>query len=50
MSYASLMAYIEADAAPEQRVRLAAGLAGRFAAQLIGIQRWRSHRQWWLTG
>jgi hypothetical protein len=33
MSYASLMAYIEADAAPEQRVRLAAGLAGRFAAQ-----------------
>jgi hypothetical protein len=37
MSYASLMAYIEADAAPEQRVRLAAGLAGRFAAQLIGI-------------
>jgi nucleotide-binding universal stress UspA family protein len=37
MSCASLMVYIEADAAPEQRVRLAAGLAGRFAAQLIGI-------------
>jgi hypothetical protein len=37
MSYASLMAYIEADAAPEQRVCLAAGIAGHFAAQLIGI-------------
>jgi nucleotide-binding universal stress UspA family protein len=37
MSYASVMVYVEADAAPEQRVRLAAVLADRFGAQLLGL-------------
>jgi nucleotide-binding universal stress UspA family protein len=37
MSYASLMVYVEADATPEQRVRLAASLADRFSATLIGM-------------
>jgi nucleotide-binding universal stress UspA family protein len=37
MSYASLMVYVEADAKPEQRVRVAAGLAGEFNATLIGL-------------
>ena len=37
MSYASLMVYVEADAIPEQRVRLAANLADKFAAMLIGV-------------
>jgi nucleotide-binding universal stress UspA family protein len=37
MSYASLRVYVEADGTPEQRVRLAANLAGRFAARLIGL-------------
>jgi nucleotide-binding universal stress UspA family protein len=37
MSYASLLAYVEADAMPEHRVRLAAGLAGTFNATLIGL-------------
>jgi nucleotide-binding universal stress UspA family protein len=37
MSYASLMTYVEADAAPEQRVRLAASLADKFNATLIGL-------------
>ena len=37
MSYASLMVYVEADATPEQRVRLAASLAGRFGAALTGM-------------
>jgi|SRR6516165_54389 len=37
MSYTSLMVYIEADATPEQRVRLAASLADQFNAFLIGL-------------
>jgi len=37
MSYASLMVYVEADAIPERRVRLAASLADKFAAMLIGV-------------
>ena len=37
MSYASLIVYVEADATPEQRVRLAAELATKFAAKLIGL-------------
>ncbi len=36
MSYASLMVYVENDAIPEQRVRLAANLADKFTASLIG--------------
>ena len=37
MSYASIMVYVEADRAPEKRVRLAASLANRFNAALTGV-------------
>jgi nucleotide-binding universal stress UspA family protein len=37
MSYATLMVYVDADGAPEARVRLAAGLADKFNATLIGM-------------
>ena len=37
MSYAAVMAYVEAYARPEQRVRLDAELAAAFNAQLIGL-------------
>lgn len=37
MSYAVLMAYVEADRVPENRVRLAASLADKFGATLIGM-------------
>jgi hypothetical protein len=37
MSYAVLMAYVDADGMPEQRVRLAASLADKFNAILIGL-------------
>ena len=37
MSYASLMVYVDADGAPERRVRLCARLANKFKATLIGI-------------
>jgi hypothetical protein len=33
MSYAVLMAYVEADGMPEQRVRLAASRADKFSTQ-----------------
>ena len=37
MSYRALLVYVEADTKPEQRVRLAASLADRFTAKLIGL-------------
>ena len=37
MSYATLMVYVDADDAPERRVRLAAGLADKFSATLTGM-------------
>jgi nucleotide-binding universal stress UspA family protein len=37
MPYAAIMVYVEADATPEHRVRLAATLAGRFNSMLIGL-------------
>jgi hypothetical protein len=37
VSYASIMVYVEADRAPEKRVRLAASLANRFNAALTGM-------------
>jgi hypothetical protein len=37
MPYATVMVYVGADAAPEQRVRLAAGVANKFNAALIGL-------------
>jgi len=37
MAYASLLVYVEAEGAPAQRVRLAAGLADKFNATLIGL-------------
>ena len=37
MSYAALLVYLEADGIPEERVHLAATLADRFGARLIGL-------------
>jgi nucleotide-binding universal stress UspA family protein len=37
MSYATLMAYIEAERRPEQRVRVATNLADKFNATLTGV-------------
>ncbi len=37
MSYVAVMVYVEADGTPEQRVRLAASLADKFTATLIGL-------------
>ena len=37
MSYAVVMAYVDAKGLPEQRVRLAASLADKFNATLIGL-------------
>jgi nucleotide-binding universal stress UspA family protein len=37
MSYAVLMAYVDADGMPEKRVHLAASLADKFNATLIGL-------------
>jgi nucleotide-binding universal stress UspA family protein len=37
MSYSSLMVYVEADAMPKERVRLAVSLADKFNATLIGL-------------
>jgi hypothetical protein len=36
MSYAVAMAYVDANGVPEERVRLAASLAEKFRATLIG--------------
>jgi nucleotide-binding universal stress UspA family protein len=37
MPYATVMVYVDADSAPEQRVRLAARVADKFNATLIGL-------------
>jgi hypothetical protein len=37
MRYATVMVYVDADAAPEARIRLAAGVADKFNATLIGM-------------
>jgi nucleotide-binding universal stress UspA family protein len=37
MSYATLMVYVDTDRTPEERVRLAARLAGQFNAALVGL-------------
>ena len=37
MTYAALMVYVDVDGIPEQRVRIASELAGKFDATLIGI-------------
>ena len=37
MSYAALMVYVDPDETPEELVRLAAGLADKFGAMLIGL-------------
>jgi len=37
MSYVAVMVYVEADATPERRVRLARDVADRFRATLIGL-------------
>jgi nucleotide-binding universal stress UspA family protein len=37
MSYATVMTYVEADGAPEQRLRLAVSVADKFTATLVGV-------------
>jgi nucleotide-binding universal stress UspA family protein len=37
MPYAAVMVYIEAEGTPEQRLRVAAGIADKFTAALIGV-------------
>ena len=37
MAYATLLLYVDADGTPEQRVRLAANVADKFTARLIGF-------------
>ena len=37
MSYAALMVYVDIEGIPEQRVRIASELAGKFDAALIGV-------------
>ena len=37
VTYAAIMVYVEADATPEHRVRLAATLADKFNSRLIGL-------------
>lgn len=50
MSYAVLMAYIEADGKPEQRVRIAASLADKFNATLIGLSALPIHPPFLIEG
>jgi nucleotide-binding universal stress UspA family protein len=40
MAYASLMVHVDIERSSEKRIRLAAGLARRFGAVLIGISGW----------
>jgi nucleotide-binding universal stress UspA family protein len=50
MSYAVLMAYVDADGMPEQRVRLAASLADKFNATLIGLSAHAIHPPFLVEG
>jgi hypothetical protein len=50
MPYATVMVYVDADAAPEQRVRLAAGVTDKFNATLIGLSALASGRSSWARG
>ena len=43
MSYAVVMAYVDANSMPEERVRLAASLAEKFNATLIGLSAFAIH-------
>src|SRR5438105_1858905 len=40
MSFKALMVHVDLDGKPDGRVRLAAELAGRFEASLIGVSAW----------
>lgn len=50
MSYAVLMAYVDANSKPEQRVRLAASLADKFNATLIGVSALAIHPPFFVEG
>jgi nucleotide-binding universal stress UspA family protein len=50
MSYAVLMAYVDANSMPEQRVRLAASLAEKFNATLIGLSALAIHPPFLVEG
>jgi hypothetical protein len=50
MSYAVLMAYVDANSMPEQRVRLAASLAEKFNATLIGLSALAIHPPFLIEG
>ena len=50
MSYAVLMAYVDANSMPEQRVRLAASLAEKFNATLIGLSAFAIHPPFLIEG
>jgi hypothetical protein len=50
MSYAVVMAYVDANGMPEQRVRLAASLAEKFNATLIGLSALAVHPPFLIEG
>jgi hypothetical protein len=50
MSYAALMAYVDANSMPEQRVRLAASLAEKFNATQIGLSALAIHPPFLIEG
>jgi hypothetical protein len=50
MSYAVVMAYVDANGMPEQRVRLAASLAEKFNATLIGLSALAIHPPFLIEG
>jgi nucleotide-binding universal stress UspA family protein len=50
MSYAVVMAYVDANSMPEQRVRLAASLAEKFNATLIGLSALAIHPPFLIEG
>ena len=50
MSYAVVMAYVDANSMPEQRVRLAASLAEKFNATLIGLSALAIHPPFLVEG
>ena len=50
MSYAAVMIYVDANSMPEQRVRLAASLADKFHAALIGLSALAIHPPFLVEG
>ena len=50
MSYAVVMAYVDANSMPEQRVRLAASLAEKFNSTLFGLSALAIHPPFLIGG